>query len=145
MEYPVEHRTGGRLLTGISHCAAAVGLALFATCALADEDVEAAGKARFMESCAVCHGPDAKGGGPFATLLKAAPSDLTVLSQGNGGEFPFGRVYDAIDGRASVKGAHGSKDMPIWGGEWKGSSVAAETAVRGQVLEMIIYLRSIQQ
>lgn len=141
----MEQRTRNRMCTSFTRRAAVVGLALFATNALADQDVEAAGKARFMENCAVCHGPDAKGGGPFTTLLKSAPSDLTMLSQGNGGEFPFNRVYDAIDGRASVKGAHGSKDMPIWGGEWKGSSVAAETAVRGQILEMIIYLRSIQQ
>jgi len=141
----MEQRTRNRMCTSFTRRAAVMGLALFATNALADQDVEAAGKARFMENCAVCHGPDAKGGGPFTTLLKSAPSDLTMLSQGNGGEFPFNRVYDAIDGRASVKGAHGSKDMPIWGGEWKGSSVAAETAVRGQILEMIIYLRSIQQ
>lgn len=141
----MEQRTRNRMCTSFTRRAAAMGLALFATNALADQDVEAAGKARFMENCAVCHGADAKGGGPFTTLLKSAPSDLTMLSQGNGGEFPFNRVYDAIDGRASVKGAHGSKDMPIWGGEWKGSSVAAETAVRGQILEMIIYLRSIQQ
>ncbi len=141
----MEHRTRNRMRIGFIPCAVIMGLALFATNTLADQDVEAAGKARFMENCAVCHGADAKGGGPFTTLLKSAPSDLTMLSQGNGGEFPFNRVYDAIDGRASVKGAHGSKDMPIWGGEWKGSSVAAETAVRGQILEMIIYLRSIQQ
>jgi len=141
----MEHRTGNRTRTNFTRLTAAIGIALFAINAQADEAVEAAGKARFMENCAVCHGPDAKGGGPFASLLKAAPSDLTLLSRNAGGEFPFNRVYDAIDGRGSVKGAHGSKEMPIWGGEWKGSSVAAETAVRGQVLEMIIYLRSIQQ
>jgi len=111
----------------------------------ADESVEQAGKARFMENCAVCHGADGKGGGPFAQLLKSPPSDLTVLSKSANGEFPFNRVYEAIDGRDMVKGAHGSKDMPIWGGEWKGSSVAPETVLRGRILEMIIYLRSIQQ
>tara|TARA_R110002096_G_scaffold8239_20_gene34661 strand:- start:431 stop:859 length:429 start_codon:yes stop_codon:yes gene_type:complete len=142
----MEHRTRNRTRTNFTCFTAALGIALFAMNAqAADEAVEAAGKARFMENCAVCHGPDAKGGGPFTSLLKAAPSDLTLLSKNAGGEFPFNRVYDAIDGRASVKGAHGSKEMPIWGGEWKGSSVAAETAVRGQILEMIIYLRSIQQ
>ena len=141
----MEYRTRNRMRAGFARCAAVMGLALFAINAPADEAVEAAGKARFMENCAVCHGADAKGGGPFTTLLKSGPSDLTMLSQGNGGEFPFNRVYDAIDGRASVKGAHGSKDMPIWGGEWKGSSVAPETALRGQILEMIIFLRSIQQ
>lgn len=113
--------------------------------AFADESVEAAGKARFMENCAVCHGANAKGGGPFSDMLKSPPSDLTQLSKGAGGDFPFNRVYDAIDGRTAVMGAHGSKDMPIWGGEWKGSSIAAETVLRGRILEMIIYLRSIQE
>ncbi len=141
----MDHHDRNRIHTHITGLAVSACLALFAVNAPADENVEAAGKARFMENCAVCHGADARGGGPFTSLLKSAPSDLTKLSQGAGGEFPFNRVYDAIDGRAAVKGAHGSKEMPIWGGEWKGSSVAAETALRGQILEMIIYLRSIQQ
>lgn len=118
---------------------------LFATGAAADEGVEAAGKKRFMDYCGVCHGADAKGSGPFAKMLTKQPSDLTVLSKNNGGTFPFDRVFETIDGRDTVGGAHGTKEMPIWGGEWKGSSVAAETALRGQILEMIIFLRSVQQ
>lgn len=119
--------------------------ALFAAgTAVADEGVEAAGKARFMESCAVCHGADAKGKGPFAPLLTAAPIDLTVLTKNAGGEFPFNKIFDSIDGRTATS-AHGTKDMPIWGNEWKGTSIATETALRGRILEMIIYLRSIQQ
>lgn len=141
----MEQRYRNRIRTNITRLAAGMCVALFAANAPADQAVEAAGKVRFMENCAVCHGPDGKGGGPFTTLLKSPPSDLTMLSKGAGGDFPFNRVYDAIDGRSSLKGAHGSKEMPIWGGEWKGSSVAAETALRGQILEMIIYLRSIQQ
>ena len=110
-----------------------------------DAGVVEAGKNRFMQYCAVCHGEDAKGNGPFAALLNKQPPDLTVLTKNNGGTFPFFRVFKAIDGRADLHGAHGSKDMPIWGGEWKGSSLAAETALRGRILEMIIYLDSVQQ
>ena len=122
------------------------GLGLLAVVtAHADESVEAAGKARFMENCAVCHGPTATGNGPFATMLNKKPANLTVLSKNNGGAFPFNVVYDTIDGRGQT-GAHGTKDMPIWGATWKGSKAqGAETAVRGRILEMIIYLRSIQQ
>ena len=90
-------------------------------------------------------GADAKGGGPFATLLNKKPSDLTTLSQRNEGEFPFNRVYETIDGR-TMPGAHGTEQMPIWGGQWKSSaSLGNETGVRGQILETILYLRSIQQ
>lgn len=123
-----------------------IASALFgAASAVADEGVEVAGKNRYMDYCAVCHGDDAKGAGPFANLLATAPSDLTVLTKNAGGEFPFNRIFETIDGRTNVGGAHGSKEMPIWGGEWKGSSVASETALRGRILEMIIYLRSVQQ
>ena len=111
----------------------------------ADAGVEEAGKGRFMDYCAVCHGGDGKGGGPFATMLKKQPSDLTMLSKNNDGTFPFDRVFETIDGRGNVGGAHGSAEMPIWGADWEGTSVAAQTALRGRILEMIIYLRSIQQ
>lgn len=120
-------------------------LPFFAAPAAADEGVEAAGKKRYMDYCAVCHGADAKGSGPFAKMLTTPPADLTVLTKNAGGTFPFDRIFETIDGRTTVGGAHGSPEMPIWGGEWKGSSVASETALRGRVLEMIIYLRSIQQ
>ena len=48
-----------------------LGLGFMITTAVeaADESVEAAGKMRFMESCAVCHGPQATGDGPYASLL----------------------------------------------------------------------------
>jgi mono/diheme cytochrome c family protein len=109
------------------------------------QSVEEVGKARFIEGCAVCHGVDAKGTGPVANVLTPKPSDLTMLSKNNGGAFPFMQVYDTIDGRA-LPSAHGTREMPIWGKRWKGGpSPAAETALRGRILEMIVYLRSIQQ
>ena len=123
----------------------AVGGLLAAVVAHADESVEAAGKTRFLENCAVCHGPDATGGGPFGGMLNKKPANLTVLSKNNKGAFPFNLVYDTIDGRGQGP-AHGTKEMPIWGATWKkGGDIGAETAVRGRVLELIIYLRSIQQ
>ena len=117
----------------------------FTNAQAADAGVVEAGKGRFMDYCAVCHGGDGKGGGPFATMLKKQPSDLTMLSKSNDGTFPFDRVFETIDGRGNVGGAHGSAEMPIWGADWEGTSVAAQTALRGRILEMIIYLRSIQQ
>lgn len=120
-------------------------IAFSCTANAADDDVAKVGEQRFMDFCAVCHGADAKGGGPFAPMLNKAPTDLTMLAKANDGEFPFNQVYDMIDGR-SMPGAHGTKDMPIWGGEWKRmDAIGAETALRGRILEIIIYLRSIQQ
>lgn len=123
-------------------------LSLPAMMAHAAEDltVEELGRQRFVESCAACHGENAKGGGVVANLLTAKPADLTLLSKRNGGTFPFGKIYDAIDGRQKHE-AHGSHEMPVWGRLWQedGPYERSETFVRGRILEMVIYLRSIQQ
>ena len=68
----------------------------------------------FKEYCAVCHGNDAKGGGPAADALKKRPADLTQLSRKNNGAFPELHVMNFIKGQ-DVVAAHGSRDMPIWG------------------------------
>ncbi len=129
-----------------TYCIVLIGsLFLLGSTVSADEGVAKVGKVRYMENCAACHGDDAKGSGDFAPFLIKRPPDLTVLTKSAGGAFPFNRIFDAIDGRTSVGGAHGSKDMPIWGSEWKGASLVSETAVRGRILEIIIYIRSLQQ
>ena len=126
-------------LAGIAAvCFAAPG---FAT---ADEGVEKAGEPRFMQYCAVCHGKNAKGVGPFAELMKKGPVDLTVLSKNAGGTFPFERVLKTIDG-TELPVAHGGRDMPIWGQVWKSGGAGGDTGARGQVLEVMMYLRSIQE
>ena len=124
---------------------AALAAATMAMPALAaDEAVEKSGQMRFNQYCAVCHGTSAKGDGPFANLMTTRPADLTMLAKNNGGEFPFGRVYDTIDGR-NMLNAHGTSDMPIWGREMKDAGLGAETDLRGRLVETIVYLRSIQQ
>jgi mono/diheme cytochrome c family protein len=65
--------------------------------------------------CAVCHGPDGKGGGPMARSLKAVPADLTQIAKRNGGKFPSPRVEVTISGEEQVPEAHGTRDMPLWG------------------------------
>jgi mono/diheme cytochrome c family protein len=145
----MEHaELSGRVGWRLARLAAVSGLAgLLALPALAAEptNVVEAGKARYLDFCAVCHGADAKGGGVFKAMLNKPPVDLTTLSKNNNGSFPFGRVYDQIDGR-DMPGAHGTVEMPIWGGTWRtDSALGAETEIRGRILEIIVYLRSIQQ
>lgn len=69
----------------------------------------------FTAYCAVCHGADARGEGPLATSLKAAPSDLTRIAARNSGAFPRARVERIIAGEEQIPGGHGSRAMPIWG------------------------------
>ena len=120
-----------------------LALAFAAGTARAEDSEEALGKARFEQRCAVCHGKGAKGDGPFAKLLTKAPPDLTMLAHHNKGTFPFDRVYDSVDGR-TLPIAHGTRDMPIWGKALKGAGLGGESDARSQLLETVIYLRSIQ-
>ena len=120
--------------------------------ALAADDSEsrtvAAGKRVFMENCAVCHGADGRGAGIVAGHLEEVPTNLTTLSADNGGNFPFPQIYETIDGRRQV-GPHGSREMPIWGTAFRHDMTNAggmgEAVVRGRILELIIYIQSIQE
>ena len=95
----------------------------------------------FQTYCAVCHGKDAKGGGPAAPALTKAPADLTRIAARNGGTFPEVRVKRFIEGADQIA-AHGTRDMPIWGDLFKaiGSSDTAALRVQG----LSDYLKSMQ-
>jgi mono/diheme cytochrome c family protein len=114
------------------------------------------GKREFDSNCAACHGMDAKGRGPVAGFLTKNPPDLTLLARGNGGVFPMDRLYRAIDGRdlpeGSQAGPHGSREMPIWGrdyrlrdGEYHGDTpYDPDAMVRGRILSLLEYLNRLQ-
>lgn len=119
-------------------------------CASALAESPQLGRNHYEAKCAVCHGADGKGNGPVANMLTEKPSDLTMMAKNNGGSFPFWTAYEIIDGRRGV-GAHGTREMPVWGKQFYqanrdgSSSISTETIVRGQIMELLIYLRSIQQ
>ena len=98
-------------------------------------------KAMFNSYCAVCHGKEGIGNGPAATALKKAPADLTKISARNGGKFPETKVRRYIEG-ADELSAHGSRDMPVWGGLF--NSLNRDTA-QLRVAALADYLKSIQQ
>lgn len=83
-----------------------------------DAAAAAKGRQSFKVYCGSCHGADAKGDGPLADVLNIAPTDLTSISEKNGGQFPFDGMRKKIDGREKVRG-HGSRDMPVWGDAFK--------------------------
>jgi mono/diheme cytochrome c family protein len=72
------------------------------------------GQQLFTHYCAVCHGTDLKGTGPAADALKKRPADLTQISRKSGGTFPQVHIVRIIKGADEI-GAHGSRDMPVWG------------------------------
>src|SRR5208282_790082 len=75
-------------------------VALLPGAALAQQKLGAPpGKGSYTRYCAVCHGVDGKGNGPYADLLTTKPTDLTQLAKKNDGKFPALRVARVIDGR----------------------------------------------
>jgi hypothetical protein len=116
------------------------------------------GKIEYQSGCAACHGADGKGNGPVAGFLITKPADLTMITNKYNGAFPFGHIYDVIDGRQEVK-AHGDRAMPVWGYRFSpppvsGSNPVApyfvdpvfdrEAIIRARILAVIDYIYRIQ-
>ena len=75
--------------------------------------------------------------------------DLTHIAARNDGVFPTLEEFQIIDGRTQVK-AHGDP-MPLFGNRYKAESLeiagayGAERLARARLLELVLYLQSIQQ
>lgn len=102
------------------------------------------GKEMFKEYCAACHGPDAKGHGPARVVLKVPAADLTTLSKHHGGEFPYDYVSNVLRFGPGVP-AHGSSDMPTWGGIFQYMDNYNQTAVQKRIKNLCDYLVSLQE
>ncbi len=103
----------------------------------------ASGKDMFNTYCAVCHGKDAKGGGPAVAALKMPPPDLTTLTVRNDNKFPELRVYGTIHGDVEVT-AHGSKDMPVWGSVFQSMSRDNGAGTQMRIANLTAYIKSLQ-
>ncbi len=108
------------------------------------------GETEFLDSCAACHGKNGRGHGPVASELVRQPPDLTRLSERNGGEFPYNRVFAVIDGRYVVPG-HGNREMPVWGQRFVDQDTKMYGPSGGEILaterihELANYIQSIQR
>lgn len=137
-------RVRGRLLAAAAR--GAVALCLVTPAVVLGQD-GGSGKELFGRYCVTCHGSDGTGDGVISGFLKTEPADLTQLSKKNGGEFPFHRTVRFIDGTQDVR-AHGDPAMPVWGEVFRAESAASPTRqaeIREKILEITIYVRSIQE
>ena len=106
------------------------------------------GRAVWLDACASCHGPSARGDGPMAEMLALPVPNLTGLAAANGGSFPWLRVVHLVDGRSGLRG-HGGP-MPILGALMRGDAVAAEAPdgspviTSARVLAVVAWLESVQ-
>jgi len=53
---------------------------------------ESPGELEYLTSCAVCHGVDGKGDGPFVNFLNVDMPDLTMYAKNNNGLFVTGLI-----------------------------------------------------
>jgi mono/diheme cytochrome c family protein len=105
----------------------------------------ASGSGLYVNYCASCHGPSAKGNGEMAAALKKKPADLTTIAQRNGGKFSADIVFRTVDGRNPVLG-HGGPAMPVWGNAFlRVDGGATPEVVRARIEALVNYLQSIQQ
>ncbi len=105
-----------------------------------------AGGQTYKTYCMNCHGVDGRGDGYIADSLKQTPSDLTRLTERNGGEFPAERVRRLIDGRDEVR-LHGSREMPIWGDAllWpEEESPERRAHVERRIGELVAFVETLQ-
>jgi len=108
------------------------------------------GEFEFRNSCAACHGEDARGHGPLEGMLNQKPANLTMLQKNNGGVFPVERMYAHIAG-SDISKAHGTRDMPIWGTRYRKRAETSEDYPldpdeysQSRILALIEYLSSVQ-
>ena len=103
----------------------------------------ASGQEMYVSYCAVCHGKDGKGGGPAASALKVPPTDLTMLTKKNNGQYPSMHVASVIRGEGNLP-AHGNKDMPVWGPLFMEMSQGHEAQVQQRITNLDHYIESLQ-
>ncbi len=126
-------------------------LAVVATCLVAQPSVGdvAQGEALYLENCATCHGLNLDGNGPMSGVMVIKPTDLTMLTETNAGEFPIARIVKRIDGRDPLV-SHGSP-MPVYGDFFEGDDTALKTASGQPILtsravaDLVAYLEGMQQ
>jgi mono/diheme cytochrome c family protein len=135
-------------MSGLRSCALGAILILLAPVALGadapkpDAAVEI-GRDAYQRYCASCHGPNADGNGPLASLIRTAPSDLRRLAQRYGSPLDVDAIAKYVDGRSEVP-VHGRKGMPVWGERFDPAEGGTETRVHPQVRAIVAYLATIQ-
>ena len=103
------------------------------------------GKALYFGYCSVCHGDGAKGDGPYASMLKVPPPNLTTLAKRHDGKFPYDYVSNVLRFGPSITNLHGSPDMPAWGPIFQWFDKNNERVVEQRIKNLCNYLASLQE
>ncbi|OFW02571.1 MAG: hypothetical protein A3I61_17360 [Acidobacteria bacterium RIFCSPLOWO2_02_FULL_68_18] len=103
------------------------------------------GRATFRQFCAPCHGPNGKGNGAVAPLLRKAPADLTQIRRRYNGIFPQADLEATLlaTSRDRTPLRLGTDEL-LWGPVFQSLSATPESA-RARVVELLTYLESVQE
>ena len=109
------------------------------------EQIIAAGKNEYNESCKACHGATGKGDGEMASMLVKTPANLTLIRSRNNGLFPFWHVFRVVSGVEKVDG-HQSIQMPkYWYRFREQEKSPGYDSANQRILALTHYLESIQE
>ena len=132
-------------------CLSGIGFAAIAMAAAPTPDQWNYGQQEYQAKCAVCHGASGKGDGPLAWALVHRPPDLTTYAERHGGTFPVQHAADTIDGRPSAGKPTSSREMPVWGIEFReGLATSSEPPaeperhVNTRIVALTEYVSSLQ-
>jgi mono/diheme cytochrome c family protein len=103
------------------------------------------GKAMYFGYCSVCHGDEAKGDGPYASMLKMPPANLSTLAKRHEGKFPYDYVSNVLRFGPGNAILHGSPDMPAWGPIFQWFDKNNERVVEQRIKNLCNYLASLQE
>ncbi len=90
-----------------------------------------------------------RGNGLLGEHLKVAPSDLTQITERNGGQFPTIEIYEIVDGRAMVS-SHNARERPVWGERYRVEvpddldRLRLEVEAMRRIAALVRYLRTLQ-
>jgi mono/diheme cytochrome c family protein len=128
-----------------------VGFAAIALAAGSTPDQWSSGQQDYQAKCAVCHGASGKGDGPLAWALVRRPPDLTTYAGRHGGTFPVQHAAETIDGRLSAGKPTSSREMPVWGIEFREGLATSpepptepERYVNTRIVALTEYVSSLQ-
>jgi mono/diheme cytochrome c family protein len=97
------------------------------------------GRVLYARYCSSCHGLEADGHGPVASVLTRPPTDLRHLAERYGRPPSRDRIARWIDGRETVA-AHGTRDMPVWGERFRAPAGSVDPRIRA----IIAHLETVQ-
>jgi mono/diheme cytochrome c family protein len=96
----------------------------------------------YNKHCAVCHGTDLKGTGPFPAPYRTPP-DLTTLARRHGGRFPATYVSNVLKNGVRLP-AHGPAEMPVWGTDFEARDGLDKAQITLRIKDLTNYIKSAQ-